>query len=92
MLEKIRGLQGSVLAGKEANLNLESITLDVSLERGEPALILFTLLQHTTTISTSAEINTKKAIFHLRHHFHGRLQQKVESKPFNEILNLNNCF
>lgn len=92
MLEKISGLQASVLGGKEANLNSESVTISVSLERGEPALILFTLLQHNNTISKSAEINTKEAIFHLGHHFHRRSQQNVEGKPLNGILNLDKCF
>lgn len=71
VLEKISGLQASVLADKEANLNSESVAVGVSLEQGVPALLLFTLLQHNT-ISKSAEINTKKAIFHLGHHFNGR--------------------
>lgn len=91
-MEKISGLQASVLADKQANRNLESVAVGVSLQRGVPALLLFTLLQRNNTISKSAKINTKKAIFHLGHHFHGRSQQKVEVKSLNGFVNLDKCF
>lgn len=81
-----------MLADKEANLNRESVAVSVSLERGVPALLLFTLLRHNNTIYKSEEINTKKAIFYLGHHFHGRSQQKVELKSPNEFVNLGKCF
>lgn len=92
MLEKIHGLQASVLADEEANLDLESITVGVSLERGLPALLLFTLLQNNNSISKSAEIKTKKAIYHLEHRFYGRSQQKVEVKSLNGFVILDKCF
>lgn len=92
MLEKISGLQASVLADKEANLNSDSIDIGVSLDQGVPALLLFTLLQNNNAISKSTEIKTKKAIFHLGHHFHGRLKKKVDVKSLNGFLNLNKCF
>lgn len=69
-----------MLADKEAHLNSDSIDIGVSLDRGVPALLLFTLLQNNNAISKSAKIQTKKAIFHLGHRFHGRLKQKVEVK------------
>lgn len=69
-----------MLADKGANINSETIAVGVSLKWGAPALLLFTVLQHDKTISKSTELNTKKAIFHLGHRFHGRLQQKVESQ------------
>lgn len=93
MLEKISGLQASVLADKEANLNVESVAVGVSLERGLPALLLFTLLQNNNdTISKSTEIKTKKAVFHLGRHFYGRSQQNVEVKSPNGFVNLDRRF
>lgn len=86
MLEKISGLRAAVLAEKEANLNLDSIDIGVSLDRGVPALLLFTLLQNNNAISKSTEIQTNKAIFHLGHRFHGRLKQKVDVKSLNGFL------
>lgn len=70
VLEKIGMLEASVLADKEANVNLESLAICVFLERRVPALPLFTLLQHHSTISKRAEIKTNKALF-LVHHFQG---------------------
>lgn len=92
MLEKVNGLQASVLADKEANLTSESITVGVSLERGVPALLLFTLLQNnnnnnnnSNAIYKTTEINAKKSIFHLGHRFYGRLQLKEEVKSLDEF-------
>lgn len=75
-----------MLEVEKANLNSEGVAVGVSLERGVPALLLFTLLQHNNIISKSAEINSMKAIFHLEHHVHGRSQQKVEVKSLNGFL------
>lgn len=69
--EKIGMLEASVLAEKEANVNLDSLAICIFLERRVPALPLFTLLQHNSTISKRAEIKTNKALFHV-HHFQGR--------------------
>lgn len=65
VLEKIGMLEASVLAGKEANVNLESLAICIFLERRVPAPPLFTLLQHHSTISKRAEIKTNKALFHV---------------------------
>lgn len=84
-------LEASVLADKKANVNLESRAICIFLERRVPALPLFTLLQHHSTISKRAEIKTNKAIFHV-HHFQGRSHQNVDVKPLKAFLNLGKCF
>lgn len=47
------------------------IALGVSLERGEPVLLHFSLTGAKNSFSETREMNTKRKIFHIRHPLQG---------------------
>lgn len=79
VLEKIARLQASVLAYNDASEESPSITVGVSIERGVPAHLVFTLLQYNSSFTETREITSNKGIFHIGHHFQGTANQKPKT-------------
>ena len=71
VLEDVAGLQASVLAVRGDCLDSPDITVGVSLERGTPALLLFSLTGDSSSFSETREMNTRKEIFHIEHPIQG---------------------
>lgn len=71
VLEKIVGLQASVLTERNDCLDSPGMTLGVSLERGAPVVLLFFLTGENTSYSETREMNTTKGIFHIGHPIQG---------------------
>ncbi|KAM7380789.1 hypothetical protein PAMP_004062 [Pampus punctatissimus] len=67
VLEDLAGLQASVLADRGDCLDSSVITISVSLERGAPVLLLFTLTGNSSSLSETREMNTRKESFHIQH-------------------------
>ncbi|XP_038575816.1 polycystic kidney disease protein 1-like 2 [Micropterus salmoides] len=67
VLEKVAGLQASVLTERDDCLDSADITVGVSLERGAPVLLLFSLAGDNSSFSETREMNSKKEIFHIGH-------------------------
>lgn len=67
VLEKVAGLQVSTLPEGDC-LNSPYVTVGVSLERGAPVLLLFSLTAENGSSSyQTREMNAKKEVFHIRH-------------------------
>uniref|UniRef100_A0A8C9YDZ1 Polycystic kidney disease 1 like 2a n=1 Tax=Sander lucioperca TaxID=283035 RepID=A0A8C9YDZ1_SANLU len=71
VLEKVAGLQASVLTERDDCLDSPDITLGVSLERGAPVLLLFSLTGDNSSYSETRGMNTSKDIFHIGHQVQG---------------------
>lgn len=71
VLEKVAGLQASVLTERDDCLDSADITVGVSLERGAPVLLLFSLAGDNSSFSETREMNSKKEIFHIGHPIQG---------------------
>lgn len=68
VLEKVAGLQASVLTDW---MESPHITVGISLERGEPVLLLFCLTGDNSSTSELREMNTRKETFRIEHTVHG---------------------
>ncbi|KAM6955775.1 polycystin-1-like protein 2 [Lycodopsis pacificus] len=71
VLEKVAGLQASVLTEGDDYLYSPDITVGVSLERGVPVLLLFSLTGDNSSYSEVREMNTSKDIFRIAHPIQG---------------------
>lgn len=72
VLEKVAGLQASVLTEREGDcLDSPDVTVGVSLEQGAPVLLLFSLTGDNSSISETREMNTRKELFHIGHPIQG---------------------
>uniref|UniRef100_A0A8P4G0C2 Polycystic kidney disease protein 1-like 2 n=1 Tax=Dicentrarchus labrax TaxID=13489 RepID=A0A8P4G0C2_DICLA len=67
VLEKVAGLQASLLTERDDGLDSPCITVGVSLERGGPVLLLFSLTGDNSSFSESRKMNTRKDIFRIGH-------------------------
>ncbi|XP_042283303.1 polycystic kidney disease protein 1-like 2 [Thunnus maccoyii] len=74
VLEDVTGLEASVLAVRGDCLDSPDITIGVSLERGTPVLLLFSLTGDSSSFSETREMNTRKEIFHIERPIQGSLQ------------------
>ncbi|XP_044072039.1 polycystic kidney disease protein 1-like 2 [Siniperca chuatsi] len=79
VLEKVAGLQASVLTERDDCLESPDITIGVSLERGAPVLLLFSLTGDNSSFSETREMNTRKEIFHIGHPIQGSVQVKLRA-------------
>ena len=75
VLEKVAGLQASVLTERNDRL----ITVGVSLNRGAPVLLLFSLTGDNISFSETRELNTREGIFHVGHQIPG-IDWKIHQK------------
>lgn len=71
VLERAAGLQASVLTERDDCLETPDFTVGVSLERGAPVLLLFSLTGDNSSFSETREMNTRKEIFHIGHPIQG---------------------
>ncbi|XP_078118997.1 polycystin-1-like protein 2 [Sander vitreus] len=79
VLEKVARLQASVLTERDDCLDSPDITLGVTLERGAPVLLLFSLTGDNSSYSETREMNTSKDIFHIGHQVQGSVQVKLRA-------------
>ncbi|XP_067459444.1 polycystin-1-like protein 2 [Thunnus thynnus] len=79
VLEDVTGLQASVLAVRGDCLDSPDITIGVSLERGTPVLLLFSLTGDSSSFSETREMNTRKEIFHIERPIQGSLQVRLRA-------------
>ncbi|XP_035860041.1 polycystic kidney disease protein 1-like 2 [Sander lucioperca] len=83
VLEKVAGLQASVLTERDDCLDSPDITLGVSLERGAPVLLLFSLTGDNSSYSETRGMNTSKDIFHIGH------QVQADVTPYYKTYTIN---
>uniref|UniRef100_A0AAQ6AF67 Polycystic kidney disease 1 like 2a n=1 Tax=Amphiprion ocellaris TaxID=80972 RepID=A0AAQ6AF67_AMPOC len=67
ILEKVARLHASILTERDDCSDSPDITLGVSLERGTPVLLLFSLTGDNSSFSETREMNTRKGIFLIEH-------------------------
>ncbi|KAM9346888.1 polycystin-1-like protein 2 [Symphorus nematophorus] len=79
VLEKVAGLQASVLTERNDCLDSPDITVGVSLEQGAPVLLLLSLTGDNITFSETREMITRKDIFHIGHRIQGSVQMKIRA-------------
>lgn len=72
ILEKVEGLLASMLKEQDGCSGSPYITFDVSVDRGEPVLLLFSLTGSNGSFSETREMNTKRGIFHIGYPIQGR--------------------
>ncbi|XP_041858595.1 polycystic kidney disease protein 1-like 2 [Melanotaenia boesemani] len=77
ILEKIVGLQASVLKERDACFISPYITIGVSLDKGAPALLSFSLTGDKSSFSETRHMNGKRGIFRIAHQVQGSVQVKV---------------
>lgn len=73
VLEKVAGLRASVLTERKDS----GITVAVSVERGAPVLLLFTVMKQKSSFSETRGMNTRMGIFHLGHRKEGKENGKL---------------
>lgn len=71
VLEKVAGLQASVLTARDDCLDSPDITVGVSLKGGAPVLLLFTFAGENISFSETRKMKTRKEIFHIGHQIQG---------------------
>lgn len=72
-MEKLSGLQASVLSER-----MDSGTaVSVSVDKGFPALLLFTATTTNSSFSERREINSRMGIFHLDHELRGKIKEHI---------------
>ncbi|KAM6934543.1 polycystin-1-like protein 2 [Xenentodon cancila] len=79
ILEKIAGLHASVLKGSDDCSDSPYMTLDVSLDRGEPVLLTFSLSGSNGSFSETREMNTKRGMFQIGYPVQESMQMKVRA-------------
>ncbi|XP_013125652.2 polycystic kidney disease protein 1-like 2 isoform X2 [Oreochromis niloticus] len=79
VLEKIVGLQASVLTASDECLDSPFITFGVSLVRGEPVLLLFSLTGDNGLFTETRKMNTKKEMFHIKRPVQGSIEVKLRA-------------
>ncbi|KAM4731296.1 polycystin-1-like protein 2 [Anableps anableps] len=67
VLEELAGLQASLLKETDDCFGSACITLEVSLDRGQPVLLLISLTGDNGTFSDTREMNTSRDIFQISH-------------------------
>ncbi|MEQ2315829.1 hypothetical protein AMECASPLE_026442, partial [Ameca splendens] len=79
VLEELAGLQASLLKETDDCFGSACITLGVSLDRGDPVLLLFSLTGENGTFSETREMNTTREIFQICHPIQGSVQVKIKA-------------
>ncbi|XP_037646091.1 polycystic kidney disease protein 1-like 2 [Sebastes umbrosus] len=79
VLEEVAGLQASVLTERNDCPDSPGITVGVSLERGVPVLLLFSLTGDNSSYSETREMTISKSIFHIGHPIQGSVQVKLRA-------------
>ncbi|TKS67513.1 Polycystic kidney disease protein 1-like 2 PC1-like 2 protein [Collichthys lucidus] len=79
VLEKVAGLQASVLTERDDCLDSPDITVGVSLKGGAPVLLLFTLTGENISFSETRKMKTRKEIFRIGHQIQGSVQVKLRA-------------
>lgn len=72
VLEELAGLRASLLKETDDCSGSAGITLEVSLDRGEPVLLLISLTGENGTFSETREMSTRRDIFQISHPIQGR--------------------
>ncbi|AWP12851.1 putative polycystic kidney disease protein 1-like 2 [Scophthalmus maximus] len=81
VLENVVGLWASVLMERDECGRSPHITVGVSLEKGAPVLLLFSLTGgDNDSFYESREMNARKGIFHIGHPIHGTAQVKLRAR------------
>ena len=78
MLEEVSGLQASELA-KDESPDSTNVTVGVSLERGVPVLLLFTVNRLNSSFFEMREMSSRKNIFHIGHQIRGKVTKKQQT-------------
>ncbi|XP_027146940.1 polycystic kidney disease protein 1-like 2 [Larimichthys crocea] len=79
VLEKVAGLQASVLTARDDCLDSPDITVGVSVKGGAPVLLLFTFAGENISFSETRKMKTRKEIFHIGHQIQGSVQVKLRA-------------
>ncbi|TKS67505.1 Polycystic kidney disease protein 1-like 2 PC1-like 2 protein [Collichthys lucidus] len=79
VLEKVAGLQASVLTERDDCLDSPDITVGVSLKGGAPVLLLFTLTGENISFSETRKMKTRKEIFRIGLEIQGSVQVKLRA-------------
>ncbi|XP_026000938.1 polycystic kidney disease protein 1-like 2 isoform X3 [Astatotilapia calliptera] len=77
VLEKIVGLQASVLTAGDECLDSPFIIFDVSLVRGEPVMLLFSLSGNNGLFTETRQMNTRKEMFETENPIQGSIEAKL---------------
>ncbi|XP_007572505.1 polycystic kidney disease protein 1-like 2 [Poecilia formosa] len=77
--EELAGLQASLLRETDDCSGSACITLEVSLDRGEPVLLLISLTGENGTFSETREMSTTRDIFQISHPIQGSVQVKIKA-------------
>ncbi|XP_035813867.2 polycystic kidney disease protein 1-like 2 [Amphiprion ocellaris] len=80
ILEKVARLHASILTERDDCSDSPDITLGVSLERGTPVLLLFSLTGDNSSFSETREMNTRKGIFLIEHPIQGPIKVKLRAQ------------
>ncbi|XP_055361208.1 polycystic kidney disease protein 1-like 2 [Betta splendens] len=80
VLEKAAGLQASVLTEGTDCVDSADITVGVFLEKGAPALLLFSLTaDKNSSYRETRKMNTRKEVFHIKHQMEGVIRVKLKA-------------
>ncbi|XP_026231670.1 LOW QUALITY PROTEIN: polycystic kidney disease protein 1-like 2 [Anabas testudineus] len=80
VLEKVAGLQASVLSERNDCIDTPEIMIGVFLERGAPVLLLFSMTGYNnSSFSETREMNTRKEIFLIPQQIQGTVQVKLRA-------------
>ncbi|XP_047457946.1 polycystic kidney disease protein 1-like 2 [Mugil cephalus] len=74
ILEKIVGLQATMLTERNDCSEPADVALGVSLEQGAPVVLFFFLTGENSSYSETKEMNTRKDIFHIGHPIQGPVE------------------
>nr|XP_043906417.1 polycystic kidney disease protein 1-like 2 [Solea senegalensis] len=79
VVEKVAGLQASMLTETDDCLDSPDISVVVSLEQGAPVLLLFSLTGDDDTFHETREMNGREGIFHIGNPIQGTVQVKLRA-------------
>ncbi|KAK5861395.1 hypothetical protein PBY51_022796 [Eleginops maclovinus] len=79
VLEKVTGLQASVLTDGEDCLDSKDVTVAVTLEKGTPVLLRFYVTGNNRSYSETKELNAGRDIFHIGPPIQGSVQVKIRA-------------
>lgn len=77
-MEKLSGLRASVPSQRTDS----GTAVWVSVDRGFPALLLFTAATTNSSFSESRELNSRMGVFHLGHKLQGKIKEHIFHCPF----------
>uniref|UniRef100_A0A3P8P2Q7 Polycystic kidney disease 1 like 2a n=1 Tax=Astatotilapia calliptera TaxID=8154 RepID=A0A3P8P2Q7_ASTCA len=86
VLEKIVGLQASVLTAGDECLDSPFIIFDVSLVRGEPVMLLFSLSGNNGLFTETRQMNTRKEMFETENPIQGKTLRCSQSNEVKFIF------